>query len=365
MSAAGVAEVAADVPILLVDDDRPLRRAVRRQLERCGHAVLEASSVAEARAQLADLGGALVLCDIDMPGESGLVLVQALRIRQPEVAVVMVTAVDEPEVAAAATDFGAYGYVVKPFEANELTISVQNALRRRALEIAQRRTEADLAATVDRRTAELRDTVEQVRGAYEETVRRLAWAAEYRDPETGNHLERMSRYTAVLARSVGLAPDRVELLRLAAPMHDIGKVGIPDAVLCKPGAYDDADRASMAQHPEIGHRILDGSDSELLQVAAVVALAHHERWDGTGYPSGLAGTAIPLEGRIVAIADVFDAVSSRRRYKEAFPLEDALDVLVEGSGTHFDPELVEAFLAVRSEVAAIRDAWADADAVGV
>jgi putative two-component system response regulator len=348
------------IPVVLVDDDQALRRAVRRQLERCGHEVQEAGSVAEARTLLEGLAGALVLCDIDMPGESGLVLVQALRDRQPEVAVVMVTAVDEPAVAAAA-DFGAYGYVVKPFEANELTISVQNALRRRELEIAHRRTEADLAATIDCRTAELRDTLEQVRGAYEDTVRRLAWAAEYRDPETGNHLERMSRYTAVLARSIGMAPEQVELLRLAAPMHDIGKVGIPDAILCKPGRYDDADRAAMAQHPEIGHRILAGSDSELLQVAAVVALAHHERWDGTGYPSGLAGTAIPLEGRIVAIADVFDALCSQRRYKDAFPLEAALAILVDGAGSHFDPKLVDAFLAARDEVEAIHDAWADAD----
>jgi putative two-component system response regulator len=350
---------AGGIPVLVVDDEQSLRRAVRRQLERRGHTVLEAASVAEARMQLAELDGALVLCDINMPGESGLVLVQALRRRQPEVAVLMVTAVDEPEVAAAAADFGAYGYVVKPFEANELTISVQNALRRRELEIAHRRTEADLAATIDLRTIELRETLEQVRGAYEDTVRRLAWAAEYRDPETGNHLERMSRYTAVLAKAIGLPEDRVELLRMAAPMHDIGKVGIPDAILCKPGKYDDADRAAMAAHPEIGHRILGGSDSELLQIAAVVALAHHEKWDGSGYPSGLVGDAIPLEGRIVAIADVFDALSSRRRYKEAFALDEAFGMLVDGAGSHFDPDLVAAFVSVRDEVEAIREAWSD------
>lgn len=347
------------IPVLVVDDEQPLRRAVRRQLERRGHLVLEAASVAEARTQLADLAGALVLCDIDMPGESGLVLVQELQPRQPEIAVVMVTAVDEPAVAATASDRGAYGYVVKPFEANELTISVQNALRRRELEIAHRRTEADLAATIDQRTSELRETIQQVRSAYEESVRRLAWAAEYRDPETGNHLERMSRYTAVLAAAAGMPAERVELLRLAAPMHDIGKVGIADAVLCKPGSYDDADRAAMAVHPEIGHRILDGSDSELLQVAAIVALAHHERWDGTGYPSKLVGEDIPLEGRIVAIADVFDALTSRRRYKEAYPIEDAFAMLVDGAGSHFDPALVAAFVAARAEVEAIRDAWAD------
>lgn len=351
------------VPIVVLDDDESLRRAVRRQLERRGHVVLEAASVAEAKTVLGDLDGALVLCDIDLPGESGLTLVQDVRNRQPEIAVVMVTGVDDPEVASAAVERGAYGYVIKPFETNELVISVLNALRRRELEISHRRTEADLAAVIDERTAELQQAFSQLSAAHEETVRRLAWAAEYRDPETGNHLDRMSRYAAILARQVGLPDDEVELILKAAPMHDIGKVGIVDAVLCKPGKFDADDRAAMEQHPEIGHRILAGSTSPLLQLAALVALTHHERWDGSGYPFGLTGDEIPLAGRIVAIADVFDALSSRRRYKDPIDVERAFEMLLEDAGRHFDPDLVDHFLAAREEVLAVRDRFADVELV--
>jgi putative two-component system response regulator len=348
-------------PILLVDDDAPLRRAERRILERFGYEVVEAGDVAEARRELAQGRCGLVLCDIDLPGESGLVLVDEVGRTYPDTAIVMVTAVDDAAVAGVALDHGAYGYVIKPFEPNALGITVTNALIRRRLELENRAHRERLEELVAERTAALEATMADLHLARAEVVRRLAVAAEYKDPETATHLERKSRYAEVLACRASGDPGWAELVRLAAPMHDIGKIGIPDEVLLKPGIYDDHDRAVMARHPEIGARILGGSPSALLQLAATVALTHHERWDGSGYPAGLAGEDIPLVGRIVAIADVFDALSSRRRYKAAMGFDEAVRLLLTERGRHFDPDLVDAFVAELDAIRAIHERWSEVD----
>ena len=229
------------------------------------------------------------------------------------------------------------GYLLKPFEHTELEVNVANAHRWRALELENRRHNQHLSRLVQIRTAEVRES-------QWETIRRLSMAAEYRDPETSEHLERMSAYSAHLAALAGLEPDRCEEIRLASPMHDIGKIGIPDDVLNHPGAFDDAQRATMNQHTTFGWRILSGTRSRLLDTAATIAHTHHEWWDGSGYPRGLAGHDIPIEGRIVAIADVFDALMTRRRYKDAFSLEATVATMQDQRGTHFDPELLDLFL---------------------
>jgi len=199
----------------------------------------------------------------------------------------------------------------------------------------------------------------EIRAREKEAIFRLSRAAEYRDPETGAHLLRMSNYTRLIARQLGLPIAEQEMLQEAAPMHDIGKVGIPDAILLKPGRLTEQEMETMRQHPVFGHEILNGSVSPLLQCAAVVALSHHEKFDGSGYPQRLAGEAIPLWGRIVAVADVFDALTSARPYKPAWPLERAREFLQSQRGLHFDPQCVDVLLQAWPEVMAIRQQYAD------
>jgi diguanylate cyclase (GGDEF)-like protein len=215
----------------------------------------------------------------------------------------------------------------------------------------RRRTEDELVETV----ARLRQAESAVQLSQAETIRRLAFAAEFRNAETGRHTERMSRYCELLARRLGLHDERCELIRLASALHDVGKIAIPDRILLKPGGLTESERRVMERHAEIGHRLLADSSSELLDVAAAIALSHHERFDGTGYPQGLAGEAIPLEGRIAAVADVFDAITSSRVYRPALPLDEAIDVLREGHGTQFDPLVLDLFMEALDDVRAIAE----------
>jgi putative two-component system response regulator len=193
----------------------------------------------------------------------------------------------------------------------------------------------------------------------EETINRLSLAAEYRDEATGAHIQRVSRYCALLARKAGAADEEEELMRLAAQMHDIGKIAIPDRILLKPGPLDLEERALMESHAEIGYRLLAGSDSSMLKLAASIARTHHERFDGSGYPGRLKGEAIPLEGRIAAIADVFDALTTDRVYRAAWPLDRALAEIRVMTGSHFDPELLDQFMNAIPEVVPIRDEFVD------
>jgi putative two-component system response regulator len=216
------------------------------------------------------------------------------------------------------------------------------------------------------RTADLWDAIARLeraerdlRTSREETIERLAIAAEFRHDETAQHIQRMSRYCALLARNAGMDSERSETIRVASLMHDVGKIGIPDYILLKPGPLTPDERAIMQQHTDIGFRILAGSSSELLATAADIAWTHHERVDGSGYPRGLKGEAIPIEGRIAAIADVFDALSSDRAYKTAFSLVTAVEGMRKARGTHFDPELLDVFLNSIDEVLEIKEQYAD------
>jgi putative two-component system response regulator len=206
-----------------------------------------------------------------------------------------------------------------------------------------------------RQALALKRTVEALERSQQRTIERLALAAEFRDSDTANHTERVSRYCALLGRLAGLDERRCELLRLGSMLHDIGKLGVPDTILLKPGPLTETERIEMQRHTEYGYRILAAGDDELLDVAATIALTHHERWDGMGYPHGLSGTDIPLEGRIVAVADVFDAVTSDRVYRPAMALEPALTLLRDGRGHHFDPSLLDVFLEALPEILTIRD----------
>jgi len=355
-----------DERILVVDDEEQIRSLLARLLEAQGYECSTAAGPGEARRLLPAGGYALILSDVNMPDESGLDFAREVLADYPDTAVVMVTGADDRGHAETALANGAYGYVLKPFKPNELLINVVNALRRRTLEIENRENRNRLEQTVLERTSTLRETIAQLesseselRRLREETIRRLSWAAEFRSNETGQHILRMSLYCTLLARLVGLDADRTEMIRIASPMHDVGKIGIPDRILLKPALLTPEEREIMQAHTEMGYRILAGSDVELLDLAATLALTHHERIDGRGYPRGLAETDIPLEGRIAAIADVFDALTSDRVYRLAFRPDEAREQMLTGRETQFDAELLDLFFGAWEDVLAIRRAASD------
>ncbi len=349
-------------PHVLATDDRPeVLRLIERSLGERYECEL-ATSVEEAREKLADEPFELALCDIQMPGTSGLVLVEEIAREHPGIAIVMVTGVDDPEISERAFELGTQGYLVKPFWPGQLQITAANALRQHRLELAERARHAALLGSSEERNASLHHelieaqhkAIADLRASRQETVERLVRAIEMHDLETGRHVNRMASVAAMLGEKLGLDRERVLLLRTAAPMHDVGKIATPDSVLQKSGALTPSERKRMESHTTTGHRILAGSQSDLLRMAATIALTHHERFDGAGYPEGLSGTEIPLEGRIVAVADVFDALLSDRPYRPAFALADAVRLIADERGKHFDPEVVDVLLDNLDEALALR-----------
>ncbi len=281
----------------------------------------------------------LILLDLNMPYLDGFaVLEQFTTLNDPLLPPILVlTAQTGRDYLIKALASGARDYVTKPFERTELLMRVRNLLDAHLAHRFLHDQNALLESMVADRTEELRYTRLQV-------VQRLGRAAEYRDNETGLHTIRMSKYSALLARSMGWSETEAELLLHASPLHDLGKIGIPDSILLKPGKLDPDEWTIMQTHVTIGGEILGDADSDLLKLAANIAMAHHEKWDGSGYPNGLAGQAIPQSARIVALADVFDALTTERPYKKAWPIEQAVSFIQEQTGKHFDPEVVEHFL---------------------
>ena len=305
-------------------------------------------------AEIEDIGYDIGIIDYQMPGMDGISLVRALREAegyrsQP---LVILTADRENDIRIEALQSGAVEFLHKPIDPVEFKARLTNLVQ---LSEAQRKLEdqaAFLRSEVEKATLELRRREEEI-------IQRLSVAAGYKDRETAQHTIRMARYCALLATEFGFDEEARRDLFLAAQMHDIGKVGIRDGVLLKPGRLDDDERAHMTQHAVIGGDILAGSRSELLRLAATIALTHHERWDGAGYPKGLAGTDIPLVGRIAAIADVFDALTSERPYKAAWPVEKAVEYIRDEAGRQFDPDCVKVFLDQLPGILAIREEITD------
>jgi putative two-component system response regulator len=338
--------------ILVVDDEDQARRLLARILQQAGYECATAAGCDEALSYVAIQPVSLVVTDLDMPGRSGMELVKELATNHPDVATLMVTGKGDRTIAKTVIETGAYGYMSKPLDPDEVTIGVFNALIRRNLEMENRRHRDQLEDMVRTRTSELwqnslelENTLAQLRSSQEEAVQKLAMVAELRDDETADHVQRMSRYCALLAGRLDMDQRRVELIRIASLMHDIGKVGVPDNILLKPSPLTEDEYEIVKRHAADGYRILCESDSELMRTAATIAWTHHERWDGTGYPRGLRGEDIPIEGRIAAIADVFDALTSDRVYRKAFLLTEALEIMRAERGRHFDPELLDLFLA--------------------
>lgn len=329
----------AKATILVVDDDATIRELTGRWLLAEGYRPLYARNAAEAWETLQFMEVDLAIFDVRLPDESGLRLLSRTLERFPELPILMMTASMRTSVAVEALTAGAYGYLIKPVRQEELALQVARGLDR-ARTLAERRAyAASLEARVRRQTR-------QVRRAQEETIRRLSTATMCRDEETGAHVVRTGLFSEALARAAGWSADDAERIRFAAPMHDIGKIGIPDAILRKSGKLSFEEYEIMKTHTTIGASILEGSQSPILRLARTIAQHHHERWDGSGYPCGLAAKRIPEAARIVAIVDVYDALTHDRVYRPAMSVENALRTMREQEGAHFDPKLLQTFFSV-------------------
>jgi two-component system response regulator RpfG len=287
----------------------------------------------------------LVLVDYMMPEMDGIEFAKRVRALPgyEHVPVVMVTVQDDKKIRYAALDAGITDFLTKPVDARECQARCRNLLTLRRQQLALEDRKRLLEGMVDEATREIREREK-------ETLLRLARAGEFRDEETGYHLIRMARYSRLIANAIGLERAEAETIELAAPLHDIGKIGIPDGILLKPGRLDPEEWHTMRRHPVIGHEILKGSASKYVRMGALIALGHHERYDGSGYPSGLEGDHIPLCARVVAVADAYDALTSVRPYKKAWSAQEAFEYLRAQRGRHFDARLVDAFLGVEDKV---------------
>jgi len=361
--------------ILVIDDEAGLRRSLCAYLEDRDFTMLEAANGREGLDVLDKNLHRLeaVIVDLNMPVMDGYSFIQEAVHRSSELPLIVLSGVGIVEDALKAVRLGAWDFITKPLHNFEiLDYILDKALQKARLLRENRLYQTNLEQLVHQRTAELEMTRRQV-------MQRLSRAAEYKDNETGRHVIRVGEISALLGRAVGLGEERCEMLRECAPLHDVGKIGIPDEILLKPGRFTESEWKVMQLHCMYGCEILGPltskdeahesciepvhalgmPDTELLGLSRILALLHHERMDGKGYPFGLAGAAIPLDARVVAVVDVFDALSSDRPYKQAFPAEKCHQILREGSGTQFDPQVVEAFFRHTEEVWAIRERWRD------
>lgn len=333
--------------IVIVDDQTSARTMLRHILEDISPEldVVDFGNPQEALDWCDNNRPDLLLLDYRMPSIDGLEF--ARRFRRPlmhrDVPIVLVTVVGDEPIRQAALDAGVIDFLVKPVRPRELRARCRNLLqlRQQSESVKQR------ALSLEQR---LLSSMHEVEERERETLSRLARAIEYRDAGTSAYLERMSRISALIAEELGLFEDEVRMIELAAPLHDIGKIAIPDAILMKPGPLNDEEIAEMRRHPRIGHELLSDSHNRFVQMSATVALRHHERYDGSGYPDGLKGEEIPLVARIVTVADVLDALISPRPYKHAWSVDEALAYLVEQSGKLFDPKCVDALLGARARL---------------
>jgi len=334
-------EVSKTSSILVVDDEESNVVLLCRMLRHAGYTNTVGVTDPRTFWEVFDsLHPDLVLLDMHMPYIDGLQILSGLATSGVEdefLPVLVLTADVSPETRQRALTMGAQDFVTKPFDALEVLLRVRNLLYARGLNVRLR----DQRESLDRKVVERTRDLE---AAHIDTVERLAIAAEHRDSETGEHIRTVGAIAGLLAAELGMEHEQAELVRLAAPLHDVGKIGLPDSVLVKPGRLTPEEILLMRDHTRLGEKILARARTPLMETARVIALTHHERWDGTGYPNGIAGDDIPLAGRITAVSDVFDALTRARRYKDAWPLADAVEEIKRGYGSHFDPIVVEAFV---------------------
>jgi len=365
--------------IMIVDDEPVNVKITRKYLETAGYRnFITTNKATDAMDLILHEHPDLILLDVMMPEISGLEILARMR-AQPmtrSVPTIVFTAASDQGIKNDALQFGATDFLAKPVDPHELTARVRNAL---ALKAHNDRLEHE----AQRLTEEVRNRTAELALNRLEVIHCLARAAECRDNETGRHVIRVGCYVGIIARGLRLDEATVELMEHASPLHDVGKIGVPDAILLKPGkltpeemeivrehcqrgacvfeGFSTDEWAHVKGHTEIGSRILGSSQSPLLRMAGRIALTHHECWDGSGYPLALSGENIPLEGRITAVADVFDALSTKRPYKPAFPLPKCFEILEEGRGKHFDPRVLDAFLGAKDQVVEVQIRYADLD----
>ena len=323
------------VNILVVDDEEQIRRLLNRILSGVDYTCTLAVDVSEARECLARQSFDLVLCDVNMPGESGIDLARHIASDYADTAVIILTAMDDPKTVDAAIAAGTYGYIIKPFNPSELIINIRNALRRRKLEIVNRTYQQDLEQMVKERTVKLQ-------GAFEGIIQAVVRMVESRDPYTAGHQQRVADLAVAIAREMNLPENQVEGIRMAGSIHDLGKISVPAEILSKPGQLTDIEFALIKTHPRVGYDII--ADIEFSWPIAQIVLQHHERMDGSGYPQGLSGQDILIEARILCVADVVEAMASHRPYRSALGIDAALGEITDNVGKRYDPEAVDAVL---------------------
>lgn len=354
--------------ILVVEDDESFRRSLNLLLEGYDYSVLEASSGTEALTILDQAGVDLIILDLILPGINGVEVCRRIRqdSRFKQIPIVFVTAFDDRDFRVAGKQAGGDDFMIKPIDEIELTARISYLLEsRRHVQrierdrVSLRRTVEEQSHLIGKAMAEIGKAQQTLRRFNEEIVFRLSKAVEFRDDETGNHVQRMSRYCGLIATLLGMTEEMSDAIRIASALHDVGKIAIPDEILHKPASLSEEEMAIMRRHAEKGYRMLAGSESSMLELAAIIARTHHEKFDGTGYPRRLKGKEIPIEGRIASVADIFDALTSPRVYKKAFTFEKAKRILMEGAGTIVDQQIVEVFFEAESDIRTIMIVYSD------
>jgi putative two-component system response regulator len=343
--------------ILIVDDQANNTELLEAYLAPLGYDIIIASSGKKALERLSGGEIDLILLDVMMPEMDGFEVTRLIREDENHrtLPIILVTALHETEDRIKGIDAGCDDFISKPIERMELLARVRSLLKIKAYNDLLSNYRKELESEVAARTEDLKKALDKLQESSLETIYRLSIASEYKDEDTGAHIKRMSLYSAAIAREMKLDDNIVRLILYSSPMHDVGKIGIPDLILLKPGKLDGTEWKIMMQHTNIGAGILKESEAEFIRMGEQIARSHHEKWDGTGYPDGLKGTEIPVVCRITAIADVFDALTSRRPYKEPFSIEKSMSIIMEGRGSHFDPDVLDAFIAVKDEILSIKD----------